>query len=111
MRYIKYGFYAALMVVLILLALANREWVTLNLLPEGMREVLPLSIQLPLFMVIFLSIAAGLLLGYVLEYFREHKHRRLASRKSHEAAELAREVEVLKKRSGQEEDDILALLK
>ena len=37
MRYLRYSFYAVLLVVLVMLALANREMVTLAVLPEPHR--------------------------------------------------------------------------
>jgi uncharacterized membrane-anchored protein YhcB (DUF1043 family) len=63
-----------------------------------------------MFVVIMLSMLAGLLVGYVLEYFREHKQRREAAVRKREVDILAREVDVLKKQAGTEEDDVLALL-
>ena len=110
MRYFRYSFYAVLMLMLVLLALANREIVTLAVLPEELSGILPVSIQLPMFVVIMLSMLAGLLVGYVLEYFREHKLRREAAAKKREVANLSREVDALKKQAGTEEDDVLALL-
>ncbi len=110
MRYLRYSFYAVLMVMLVMLALANREIVTLAVLPEQLSSLLPASIQLPMFVVILLSMLAGLLVGYVLEYFREHKQRREAAVRKREVDILAREVDVLKKKAGTEEDDVLALL-
>ena len=110
MRYLRYSFYAVLMVVLVMLALANREIVTLAVLPEQLSSILPISIQLPMFVVIMLSMLAGLLVGYVLEYFREHKQRRAAAVRKREVDILAREVDALKKQAGTEEDDVLALL-
>lgn len=110
MRYFRYSFYAVLMLVLILLALANREMVTLAVLPTQLSGLFPVSIRLPMFVVIMLSMLAGLLVGYVLEYFREHKLRREAAAKKREAESLAREVEALKKQAGTQEDDVLALL-
>jgi uncharacterized integral membrane protein len=110
MRYLRYSFYAVLMVVLVMLALANREIVTLAVLPEQLSSILPVSIQLPMFVVIMLSMLAGLLVGYVLEYFREHKQRREAAVRKREVDILAREVDALKKQAGTEEDDVLALL-
>ena len=110
MRYLRYSFYAVLMLVLVMLALANREIVTLAVLPEQLSGIFPASIQLPMFVVIMLSMLAGLLIGYVLEYFREHKLRREAAVKKREVASLSREVDALKKQAGTEEDDVLALL-
>ncbi|MBL4873854.1 MAG: LapA family protein [Rhodobacteraceae bacterium] len=110
MRYLRYSFYAVLMVVLVMLALANREIVTLAVLPEQLSSLFPVSIQLPMFVVIMLSMLAGLLVGYVLEYFREHKQRREAAIRKREIDVLAREVDALKKQAGTQEDDVLALL-
>ena len=61
-----------------------------------MARLLPASIQLPLFVVSLLSIVVGMVLGYLLEWLREHKHRRYASQKSREAAQLGREVDRLR---------------
>ena len=110
MRNIRYGFYAVLMLVLVMLALANREMVTLAVLPEQLSSLFPVSVRLPMFVVIMLSMLAGLLIGYVLEYFREYRQRREAAVQKREAASLAREVDTLKKQAGAEEDDVLALL-
>ena len=110
MRYIRYGFYAVLMLVLVILALANRQSVTLGLLPEQLADFFPVSIELPLFVVIMLAALAGLMVGYVLEFFREHKVRREAAEKKREAAYLAQEVKTLKKEAGKEDDDVLALI-
>ncbi|KNG95206.1 LapA family protein [Pseudaestuariivita atlantica] len=115
MRYIKYLFLAALAVILISVALANRGTVTLNTLPEGLREmpgmgVASYSIELPLYLVIFIGIAAGLLIGFVWEYLREIKHRSMASRKAREARELEREVKRLKAQKNEGKDEVLALL-
>ena len=61
---------------------------TLHLLPEGMARVMPVAVQLPLFVVCLLSIVVGMVIGYLLEWLREHKHRRRASQKAREAARL-----------------------
>jgi uncharacterized integral membrane protein len=110
MRFIKYIILAAFMAALVLLALANRAVVTVAALPDGLPFAGALHMQVPLFAVIFAAIGIGLLLGYVLEYFREHKYRRQAAVKNREAAALASEVAKLKKSNGSDEDDVLALL-
>jgi len=98
------------MAALVLLALANRGTVSVAALPEGLPYADALRLDLPLFAVIFAAIGLGLLLGYFMEYFREHKYRRKAAVKNREAAQLAAEVAQLKKSSGSDEDDVLALL-
>jgi uncharacterized integral membrane protein len=99
-----------ILLVIVVLAVANREPVTLHLLPEGMSRLAPVSRQVPLFIVILLSIVAGIVVGYLFEWLREHKHRRRASQKAREAAELNRQVDRLRRQSGKPEDDVLALL-
>ncbi len=110
MRFIRYSFYALLMLVLVVLALANRQTVTLGLLPEQLADVFPVSIDLPLFVVIMLAALAGLVVGEVLEFFREHKVRKEAAEKRREVAQLNQEVKALKKEAGREDDDVLALI-
>jgi len=110
MRYLRYAFYAVLMLILIILALANREVVTLALLPEQLARFMPVSVRMPMFVVIMLAMLFGLLVGYVLEYFREHKIRREVSRNKREVVKLSQEVDALKRQGGTEEDDVLALL-
>ena len=117
MRYIRYGFLGVLAVVLISVAMANRGGITLRLLPDELATPLGLawSIELPLFVVIIAAIVAGLLIGFVWEWLREHKHRAEAARKSGEVRQLKREVTRLKgdadaDGAGGTEDEVLALL-
>lgn len=111
-RYIKYLFLALLAVVLITVALANRDPVTLRVLPPDLAAVAGVgwSIDLPLFMVIFGGIGAGLLIGFLWEWLREMKHRSVASTKSREVARLERELAAMRDAKGQPQDEILALL-
>ncbi|ATG49097.1 DUF1049 domain-containing protein [Celeribacter ethanolicus] len=113
MRYIRYAFLGALAVVLVTMALANRDVVTLYLLPGELATLsgISLSIQLPLFVVIFGAILAGLLIGFVWEWMREYKHRSAASTHKREKEQLAREVDKLKvDKAKKEGDEVLALL-
>ncbi len=110
MRYLKYLILAVFMVALVLLALANRAPVLVSALPEGLPYAGALAYQVPLFVIIFAAIGVGLLLGYFLEYFREHKYRRQAAVKNREAAALSAELAKLKSENGSGEDDVLALL-
>ncbi|MFY9211598.1 MAG: LapA family protein [Aestuariivita sp.] len=112
MRYIRYAFLAVLAVVLVSIAMANRAPVTLQLLPEGLAEFtgLHLQITLPLFIIVFGGIVAGLIIGFVWEWLREYKHRREASVKTKEAKRLEREVIRLKGERDEQKDEVLALL-
>ena len=111
-RSLRYLFLAALGLVLLTVALANRAPVTLKAPPEDLAAFTGFAwqIELPLFMVIFGGIIAGLLIGFVWEWFREMKHRSTASRKTREVARLERELAVMKDSQSVPKDDILAIL-
>ena len=110
MRTFKYLVLALILVCLVVLALANREIVTLHLLPGGMARVMPVSVAVPLFVVVLLSALVGMIAGYLLEWLREHKHRRRAAQKAREAAQLGNEVDRLRRQSGKPDDEVLALI-
>lgn len=110
MRIIRYSILAIFMILLVLLAMANRDLVLVALVPADLPFAAGLRMELPLFAIIFASIVVGLVLGYVLEFFREHKYRKKASVKNREAAQLSVEVAQLKKESGKDDDDVLAIL-
>ncbi|MCR9125684.1 MAG: LapA family protein [Rhodobacteraceae bacterium] len=112
MRYIRYAILAALTIVLVSVALANRETVVLELLPSGLAELAGQnwSVALPQFVVIFGGVAAGLLVGFVWEWIREHKHRRVASQSTRQARQLEREVNRLKTERNKDKDEVLAIL-
>ncbi len=110
LRWFKYLILGAIMLAIVLVALANRDSVTLELLPAPLFALFPVSVKLPLFVVILLAVLSGLLIGYVLEWLREAKHRRRASEKAREASRLEREVSQLKKTTMSERDEILSLL-
>lgn len=112
MRYIRYAFLGGLGIILIAVALANRQMVELQAMPRVFSDFLGLNytITLPLFVVIFLGIAAGLLIGFVWEWLREHKHRAEASRNAREVGQLKREVKKLRGEKHQGKDEVLALL-
>ena len=111
-RYLRYAFLAALALVLLVVAQANRAPVSVRLLPEDLAALTGLSfgMQLPLFIVIFGGIVAGVLIGFVWEWFRERKHRSTASKKSREVTRLERELAVLRDTTSVPQDDVLALL-
>lgn len=112
MRYLKFAFLGVVGLALLTLALANRGAVTLRILPEEMGAYLGFgwAVDLPLFLVVFGGIVAGLLIGFVWEWFREHKHRAGAAQARRDAARLEREVAKLRATAASPEDEILALL-
>ncbi|MCR9111133.1 LapA family protein [Marivita sp. XM-24bin2] len=112
MRYIRYAFLAALAIALVSIALANRGMVMLQLLPSGLADLAGMnrSIELPLFIVIFGGIIAGLLIGFVWEWLREHKHRAAAAQRQAEVKRLERELRRTKAERDKDKDEVLALL-
>lgn len=112
MRYIKIAFWAAVAVLLIAVSLANREMVMLELLPADLANLVGLnhSITLPLFIVIFGGIAAGLLIGFVWEWIREHRQRAEAAAQRREMDRMRREIKRLKGAQHEGKDDVIALL-
>lgn len=112
MRYLRYAFLAILGICLIAVALANREPVTLRLLTDELASLTGISttLTLPLFLVIFGGIVAGVLIGFVWEWFREHKHRAEAVQQRREKEQLAKEVGRLRKKDADPQDEVLALL-
>ncbi|WP_415921578.1 LapA family protein [Tateyamaria sp. SN6-1] len=112
MRYIRYACIAVFALALIAVALANRGMVTLKVLPveiAGLFAVTP-SVELPLFVVIFGGIIAGLLVGFVWEWLREHNIRAENSRNAREVRRLERQIKRMKSEKHEGEDEVLALL-
>ncbi len=113
MRYIRYLCIAVFAIALISVSMANRNVVTLKLLPDelaGLFAVNP-QIDLPLFIVIFAGILVGIFVGFVWEWFREHAIRSEAATKGREVRRLERENKRLKSEKAENQgDDVLALL-
>ena len=112
MKYVKYLFYAALALVLITVAFANRDPVELQLMPTGMTDLMGFQerMVLPLFVVILGSIAFGILVGFVWEWLREWGIRRTAEREARERRRLERENARLRTEVPGEEDDVVTLI-
>jgi len=112
MRFIKYLFLGAVALVLIVVAIANRQPVQLRLLPDDLAVFLPFeaTATVPLFLVIFAGVLAGLLIGFVWEYLREFKVRSNLSKTNKQVKSLKREVNSLREKTGEGQDEILALL-
>jgi putative membrane protein len=112
-RYLRLLFLGLVGLGLLTVALANRGPVTVQLLPGDLAALTGLTwaAELPLFVIIFGGIIAGVLIGFVWEWFREYGHRATASQKSREVARLERELAVLRDATSVgPKDDVLALL-
>ena len=112
MRFIRLLFVALLAVILIAIALANRGAVTVRAFPAGFEQYLGFDwqINLPLFLVIFLAIVFGIVVGFIWEWLREAHIRSEASRRTAEVARLEREVGALRDQHKAPRDEVLAIL-
>lgn len=112
MSYVRYTFWGIVAVALIIVGLANRAPTQLRAMPDQLAEFLGMSptIELPLFVVLFLGVALGLIIGFLWEWLREHHIRSEARSKSRELERLRREVDRLKEEKHEGQDEVLALL-
>nr|WP_198008058.1 LapA family protein [Rhodobacter sp. SW2] len=114
MRLLRYAFLAVVAIVLVTVAMANRGPVPVTALPPDIADVLGRnwSLELPLYLVIFAGMVVGLLIGFVLEWFREHKFRSRANAKTREAARLERELSQVRGGTAKPavQDEVLTLL-
>ena len=111
-RLLRLLFLGVIAVVLITIAMANRAWVTLSVLPEEIGQHLGLnwSLEVPLFAAIFAGVLLGLLIGFVWEWMREYKIRSTATKATRRAHYLEKEVDRLKTSKEVPKDEILALI-
>lgn len=112
MRFIRLIFVAALALILVAVALANREAVTLAAFPANFGQYLggTWTVTLPLFLVIFVAFALGMLAGLVWEWLREANYRREAKLRRDEVVRLESEVGHLRDRHAAPRDEVLAIL-
>lgn len=112
MRFIRLLLVALLALILIAVALANRQTVTLSAFPANFGQYLggQWTVDLPLFLVIFVAMAFGMLAGLVWEYLREGRIRREARAKGAEVARLESEMGHLRDRHAAHKDEVLVIL-
>lgn len=111
-KYLRYAALVVLALISLTLAMANRTSVTLSLLPDDLAALLnwQARVDLPLFLVLALGIAVGLLLGFVWEWLRERKHRKVARVQTRAVSKLERELAAMKDQTSLPQDPVLALL-
>lgn len=89
-KLINYVFLLPLAIVLILVSVANRQWVRFSLDPLN-SENPAVSLELPFFVFLFLALLAGMMIGGILVWLSQGKHRKALREKSFEAQKLKRE--------------------
>jgi putative membrane protein len=112
MRYVRFALLFVLALALVLVAMANRSPVLVQVLPDDFAALLGLNfgLELPMFLVIFASTTAGLLIGFVWEWLREHKHRAAARQSGKVVSKLERELANMRDATSLPKDDVLAIL-
>lgn len=112
MRIIRMLFVALLALVLIVVALANRQIVVVRVFPANFDAWVggDWSVSMPLFLVIFLAMLIGMVLGLVWEWLRESQLRTESAHRAREIAALEREVGALRSHNVQPRDEVLAIL-
>jgi len=86
-----------LAIALIVFAVANREIVTVSLDPFDSAQP-AWSVRMPLFVLIFVFLIAGVLLGGFAAWLRQGRHRRASRALRSDLASLRHEIEILNSR-------------
>lgn len=111
MRLIRLLVLVLIAIVLVTVSIANRQALTVKLLPDELAQLLGFSwnVTLPAFVILLAAVLVGVLLGFVWEWVRERKYRVEAVSERKERERLEREVKKVAppKDKG---DDVLALL-
>ena len=111
LRAISYLFYGIVAIVLVFIALANREMIRISLLPEEFNFIgFYFHFNIPLFVIFFGGVVFGIMIGFILEWMREYKLRSESSHKARELNGMRRQIQQLKNEKYKNQDDILALL-
>jgi uncharacterized integral membrane protein len=96
-KFLTYLVLVPLAIVILMFALANRQIVTVSFDPFSATQP-ALSFTMPLFVLIFLLVILGVLIGGVAAWLRQSKWRRNARRLEADVETLRREMAVLNER-------------
>jgi uncharacterized integral membrane protein len=90
-RILTWLFWAPLAIILIVVAVANRHWVTFSLDPLSRSDPV-FAVEMPMFVLLFAAILAGLMIGGAASWINQGKWRRAAREGLSEAAHWRREA-------------------
>ena len=108
MKYLRYAFLISLALVLIIVAVANKAPAELAFLPPDLANLIGMnwSITLPVFLVFFLGIVFGVLVGFIWEWLREYKLRSEAAANGKALRQAERELKKLKQEKYADQEDV-----
>lgn len=113
MRALRLAFVILLAIILLGVALANRQMITVGLFPAQFGQFLggSWSLTMPAFIAFFLAIMFGVVVGLIWEWLREAGLRAESSRRAAELARLEREMGHLRSTGpSKHKDEVLAIL-
>lgn len=91
-KFMNLIFLVPIAILLILLSVANRHWVTFSLDPLN-TEAPAFALSLPFFIFIFAALIIGAIIGSCLTWFAQGKHRKALREQAYENTCLKREYE------------------
>ncbi|MEM8698003.1 MAG: LapA family protein [Pseudomonadota bacterium] len=106
MRLIKTLFLVIIGAGLVVVGIGNMAPVDVYLLPEMLTGQEFALTGVPLSAVIIAAVLLGLLIGQLMEWLREAKHRRRSSSRGREVAKLQNELTKLKRAHASPDDDL-----
>ena len=86
MRYLSWIITIPVAIIIVSFAVTNREAVTLGLFP------LPFELTLPIYIVVLVPLAVGIILGGLIAWFSAGRHRQRARERGAEVERLSSEV-------------------
>jgi uncharacterized integral membrane protein len=95
-RFVKYVVIAVIALVLLLFAFANRETVTVSFDPFGSSDNAALAITAPMFAVVIVFAALGVVAGAFATWLSQGRHRRASRKNRAEADRWRAEAQTLK---------------
>ena len=112
MRAIRLIFFVVLAIVLILVATANRDPITVGMMPQGIADFTgrDWTLTMPGFLALFLAMVFGVMIGLIWEWLREAHLRAESKARAQDLARLQREVGDLRRTHAAPKDEVLAIL-
>jgi len=112
LRTLRYVLIGLVGLALLTFSLSNTTPVLIKAMPDDLAAFFGVNwqIELPLFLVMLGGVVAGVLVGFIWEWLREHKHRATARTKAKEVSKLERELSVMRDANTVPQDDVIALI-